>query len=296
MIIVNADDLGYSAHRDRGIFNCFKRGVISAASLIVNGPTSYNAAKTGQTVGLYMGLHLNLTEGYPISKTAVPLTNSNGIMYYKESFWKQCSNANENFSAAIVEETTAQIEKFRQLVGYYPKHIDGHQHIHIIPKVAKLVAPIFHKYGVLSVRIPDEDVENYTWLSDERYTRYQNRYIDAIKSRLIYKKYNIKAPECFVGLGICGRDMTHDRIENALKESFGIVEVMTHPGLVDKCIRNDIFDDDFDISLERLAEHNQLDYFKDKKLISWDVYSSTAHTPMLQSTVDTTLGIAHTAT
>ena len=296
MIIVNADDLGYSAHRDRGIFDCYAKGVISAASLIVNGPTSMDAAEVGRSVGLYMGLHLNLTEGHPISKKAALLTDSNGRMYYKESFWKRCANAEISFYDAIAQETVAQFETFRQLVGYYPTHVDAHQHIHVIPNVAEIIAPIFQGYGVHSVRIPDEDVEEYTWLPLERHLRYKNRCISAIQSRLVYQKYNIKAPECFVGLGIGGKNMTHERLENALKKSFGIVEVMTHPGLVEKCIQNELFNDSFDISLERLLEHNKLDYFKNIKLVNWNIYSSAAHAAMHRSTVDTTLGVAHTTT
>ena len=64
-LIINADDLGYSKHRDNGIFACFENSSISAASLIVNGPTSEAATERAKKLGLCLGLHLNLTEGSP---------------------------------------------------------------------------------------------------------------------------------------------------------------------------------------------------------------------------------------
>ena len=66
-LIINADDLGYSEHRDNGIFDCFQNGSISAASLIVKGPTSKSAAEKAKSLGLYIGLHLNLTEGLALT-------------------------------------------------------------------------------------------------------------------------------------------------------------------------------------------------------------------------------------
>ena len=72
-IIVNADDLGYSTHRDYGIFDCYRKGKISAASLIVNGPTAAAAAAQAMSEKLCIGLHLNLTEGHPVSSNVPSL-------------------------------------------------------------------------------------------------------------------------------------------------------------------------------------------------------------------------------
>ena len=44
-LIVTADDLGYSAERDAGIFEAFERGIVTQASLLVTGPTAAAAAR-----------------------------------------------------------------------------------------------------------------------------------------------------------------------------------------------------------------------------------------------------------
>jgi len=61
MLIINADDLGYSHHRDAGIFAAYRNGYISSASLLVNGTTSREAAKRAREIGMPVGLHLNLS-------------------------------------------------------------------------------------------------------------------------------------------------------------------------------------------------------------------------------------------
>jgi predicted glycoside hydrolase/deacetylase ChbG (UPF0249 family) len=66
-LIINADDFGFSNERDRGIIDSFVDGVLTSATLLVNGSTARSAVALAKTHGLPLGLHLNLTEGFPIS-------------------------------------------------------------------------------------------------------------------------------------------------------------------------------------------------------------------------------------
>lgn len=265
-IIVNADDLGYSTHRDYGIFDCYRKGKISAASLIVNGPTAAAAAAQAMSEKLCIGLHLNLTEGHPVSSNVPSLVQDSGQLYYKMSFWQLDFDIED-----ICRETIAQLELFRTLTGAYPQHVDGHQHVHIIPRIAEAIAPILKAYGVRSVRIPDEDVSDYSWLPTTQRERYHRRYITAVNARLIYQKQAIRAPHCFRGLGIGGALMSSERLDAALKGTFGTVEIMVHPGFsgTDSGCPTDIFNDIFDISPDRLIEMQMLQYFQKMELTDW---------------------------
>lgn len=270
-IVVNADDLGYSAHRDRGIFDCFQKGYISAASLMVNGPTAVAAAGQAVEVGLCMGLHLNLTEGAPVADNVSSLIHADGTMCYKNEFWAMSRNPSPTFLEDVKKEAVAQLERFKLLSGQYPIHVDGHQHVHIAPGVATVLAGVFATYGVTSVRIPDEDVSEMDWLPDEKRKRYENRYFYAIKARIIYKKHGIVAPECFVGLGLCGTDMTHERMTAALKNTYGMVECMVHPGHPGFMgTATEPFNDPFDTSPDRLHEYTMLNFFVDRILTEWN--------------------------
>ena len=272
-LIINADDFGYSENRDAGIIHAFECGAISAASLIVNGPTAEKASKKAKEVGLYLGLHLNLTEGCSLSGPS-KITKDNNELLYKYSFWNLIENGLQECLDSICDEVRAQMERFRTLTGKFPSHVDGHQHVHIFPGMAEILAPIFREYGVLSVRIPDEDVSNYEWLEPSRRKRYENRFPICMRSRLIYRKYNIRAPECFIGLGLMGTDMQANRFFNALEDVFGTVEWMVHPGYIG-VKRVGPFNDDFDISLGREHELNELKKIEHKiNLADWSVYST----------------------
>tara|TARA_B110000091_G_C13789907_1_gene465145 strand:+ start:145 stop:1050 length:906 start_codon:yes stop_codon:yes gene_type:complete len=272
IIIVNADDLGYSTHRDCGIFDCFRNNKISAASLLVNGPTAAQAAHTAAEEGLHLGLHLNFTEGQPVSSNVPSLVQASGYMYYKLTFWQRDFQIED-----ICRETVAQLEQFRTLTGHYPQHVDSHQHVHIIPRVAKAIAPILKKYGVTSIRIPDEDVSKYTWLPVRRWQRLTQRYATAINARHIYFKFGIVAPNCFRGLGIGGALMTKQRLESALEGTVGTVEIMVHPGLGGTA-QTDGFNDMFDLSQDRVNELKQLEYFSSVPLSDWSAALGKAST------------------
>jgi len=248
-LIVNADDLGYSPHRDRGIFQAFQDGVVTSASLIVNGASCQQAAKQAIGMGLEIGLHLNLTEGKPL--TNVPsLTNIQGVMHYKMKFLNHPVCKED-----IERETIAQLERFKELTGSYPHHIDGHQHAHIVPKIPEIIAPILQQYGVSSTRIPDQDLDKLDWIEDDVRTRYELRYLSAVNARLIYRQHGIRAPECFVGVGLCGTQMTPLRIKESLQGTYGTVELMVHPGhsSTGECAGCGVHDD-FDVDEGRKHE------------------------------------------
>jgi predicted glycoside hydrolase/deacetylase ChbG (UPF0249 family) len=251
-IIINADDLGYSSVRDRGIFECFKAGAITCASLIVNGPSAETAAKQAVDMGLPLGLHLNLTEGKPLS-TSPSLCDDQGNMFYKMLKLKKNMTDKE-----IIRECTAQLDRFRQLTGAYPIHVDGHQHVHILNGVPELIAPVLQRIGVRSVRIPDEDVSNMDWVSTERKKRYEDRFTMAVRARLIFRQYDILAPECFIGVGLCSTDMSQEHLNHCLSGTFGVVELMCHPGYGSTDTSERVFNDEFSRSSGRLYECRQL--------------------------------------
>ena len=268
-LIINADDLGYSSHRDAGIFECFEKKCLTSASLIVNGPTSESAARKAVEMGLFLGLHLNLTEGTPL--TEVPLlTGDDGEMYYKDNF--MALDAPNTCPELVVQETRAQLDQFKVLTGYSAKHVDGHQHVHIYPGMAELLAPVFQEYGVLSTRIPDEDLSKFEWVGGVRRKKYEMLFSTMVLARLTYKKYGVRAPECFVGLALGGLSLGQERLDSCMKETFGTIELMVHPGH-GGVLTGGSFSDSFDVSDGRLHECEQLQTLSIRPtLCDWSVY------------------------
>lgn len=264
MLIINADDLGYSPHRDAGIIVAFKNGYISSASLMVNGANATTVAYQAKAINMPVGLHLNLTEGTALTR-ATNLRDDKGCLLYKMNFW--WLKKTPEVLADILEETKAQVERFKELMGHYPTRIDGHHHVHIARHVPEVLAPYFQEIGVRHIRIPDQDPDKLTWLDADTLRRYETRYVPAIAARLVYCKHGLKTTTHFMGLGLAGQHMTIQRITNNISKCYGTIEFMVHPGFR---AREQLSSDPLDSDPGRYREYLVLKALKNKyKLIQW---------------------------
>lgn len=95
-IIINADDFGYSAERNKGIVESFVRGVVSSVSLLVNGSSALEAIALAKGNMMPLGLHVNLTEGRPLRKGHNTLTDESGFLRGKMGFREALRNGQIN--------------------------------------------------------------------------------------------------------------------------------------------------------------------------------------------------------
>src|ERR1043166_472236 len=80
-LIVNADDLGWTAGVNRGIAEAHRNGIVTSTSLLANGTAFRDGVKTaGELPGLGAGVHLNLSDGPPTApaQQVKTLLNENG--------------------------------------------------------------------------------------------------------------------------------------------------------------------------------------------------------------------------
>lgn len=81
-LIVTADDFGYDARRDEGIVECFTKGIVTRASLLVNGSSAKTTAvQLAKDNNIPLGIHLNLTEGEPIDDRNWTLKGKNSRFF-----------------------------------------------------------------------------------------------------------------------------------------------------------------------------------------------------------------------
>jgi predicted glycoside hydrolase/deacetylase ChbG (UPF0249 family) len=108
-VIFNADDLGYSHGINRGIAQAHDAGVVTAATLVVNGRAAEEAVRLArERPALSVGLHVNFT-------------NEAERLFDLED------------RDACRAELRAQYARFLDLVGRKPTHLDSHQHVHRHP-------------------------------------------------------------------------------------------------------------------------------------------------------------------
>lgn len=88
-LIVNADDFGYSYGINKGIIEAYKDGIVTSTSVMVNAIAAHEAVNLVNYPELSIGLHF-----YPDPQLS------------------------------LEQELKAQIDKFIQIVGINPDHID----------------------------------------------------------------------------------------------------------------------------------------------------------------------------
>lgn len=111
-IVVNGDDLGLSPGVNQGIVEAHERGVLTSASLLVELPASREGADLARDLpALSVGLHADLTDvgGQP---------GAGG-------------NAGERCRAVLGR----QLDRFQELVGRLPTHLDSHHDVHRDPRL-----------------------------------------------------------------------------------------------------------------------------------------------------------------
>lgn len=155
-LIVNADDFGYSVGVNDAILRSFERSLVSSTSLMANMPGFGHAAGLiGEHAVLQgkVGLHLNLTEGFPLSTSlrAHPLfcDSSGGFVYKRARPLFRLGGAERS---AIYEEMQAQLERLLA-AGIHPTHLDSHHHVHTEWAIAPLVCRLARVYGIRRIRL-----------------------------------------------------------------------------------------------------------------------------------------------
>lgn len=234
VLIVNADDLGYSDAGDACILRAFHEGLVTSATLLVTGPSAASAARRASEAGLPLGLHLNLTEGAPVtapsSMVSSLLDPSTGRFLGKHGLRRARPDAEH-----VHRETAAQLRMFSALVGRSPTHLDGHQHCHVIPGICEPVAKAMRDAGVTKTRLPLESAVRHWVMPAERRSFYVCVCAEARDALPVFEAHGVFAPSRFLGLSLMGADGCIERCWTALTSlPFGgkeseVCEWMVHP-------------------------------------------------------------------
>ena len=167
---MHADDLGLSQATNNAILQLARIGKLDGASLLVQGPAvsegvvAWKALQAEQP-DLELCLHLCLTEGpCAAAGAAVPdLINQNGHLKLSFGVWLSLSllpamhPRRRRVTRQLHEEIQAQIARFRQLCGAdAPLHVDGHQHVHLVPIVHDCLLQVSGKQKITWMRSTTE--------------------------------------------------------------------------------------------------------------------------------------------
>lgn len=159
-LIVNADDFGMAESVNQGISAAHTDGILTSASLLANGPAFRDATNLArQLPRLSVGLHVNLSQGKPISpvRQISTLVNAGGKLHLAPfPLWLGMITRRVRLEH-IQCEINAQIRKLFDS-GITPTHLDGHLHVHVLPQIFPLLTALAREFDIPYVRCPVENV------------------------------------------------------------------------------------------------------------------------------------------
>jgi predicted glycoside hydrolase/deacetylase ChbG (UPF0249 family) len=217
---------------NRGIVAAYERGIVTSTSIMATGPAFEHAVELARSrPGLAVGVHLVLTEHRPLvgASAAASLVEPGGRFapHVAQLLRKQLRG---RISLPEIRlELEAQLERVRD-AGIAPSHIDGHQHVHVLPKIAGVVAELAARHGVAAVRYPAERVRGYMLRS----FKHARRVAEQTALRLFCESSPLKPlrrSDDFVGFYFGGR-LDEANLATVLADlpAGRTVELMCHPG------------------------------------------------------------------
>lgn len=232
-IIINADDFGMSSSVNRGIVEAMTKGIVSSTTIMMNMPKAQEAIEMAKQHNITsIGIHLNLTKGYPLlSKEEIPLLvlDSGKVKDIRKEV------ITPEIKKQIKKEFIAQIDSF-YAHGLQPTHLDSHHHIHMLEGINEVVKELAIQYNL--------PTRSFNFNSSE----------------------NTETPPTpdFLDCAFYGSRVSTENLLNLLtKDNKGIVEIMTHPGYVDQELYEiSIYNDMRKVELDILSSPEVLEFVR----------------------------------
>lgn len=125
LLIVNADDFGFSPGVTAGIIEAHAHGIVTSTSMLVDTPFSQAAAVAAREHrDLSIGLH-------------ACLTHESGVSAINPDDTDRCR-----------AELRRQLEHFTELMERPPTHLDSHHHVHRDPRLRPLFVELADEHSL----------------------------------------------------------------------------------------------------------------------------------------------------
>lgn len=223
-LIFNADDFGYGFGINKGIIKAHTEGVVTSTSVMVFRLAAYEARELLNYPRLSVGLHFDITD--------------EGI---KADFMRKIPLSSTKIKK-IGEQFYQQIEKFVEIVGKEPDHLDAHHHVHFHLRIK----PLFEEYSQKH-NVPVRGFNDFNFIdSFFGWNRLKRTDLKSISVDSLFK------------------------ILSNLKD--GVNEIMCHPGLIDEGLRKiSRYLEEREKEVETLTNKRVIDFIRESgiELCSW---------------------------
>lgn len=194
-----------------GAIRAHREGVVTACSIVANGREFDDAvARLHDVPSLEVGVHLALVEERALT-TGAPMPRN----YVRFVLGRR---------GDVEPELRAQIEKVLT-TGLRVTHLNGHQHLHMLPRIRRVVERLAVEYGIGYVRVVNDRGGKSRRLSMavlSSLSRAKHGIIGTTAQRLPVMRT--------IGVAEAGH-LTASRIVELLDHVDGVTELVTHPGI-----------------------------------------------------------------
>jgi hopanoid biosynthesis associated protein HpnK len=237
ILIITGDDFGVSSLVNRAIIQAHQQGILTAASLMVNGGAFQEAvALARESPRLAVGIHITLVRGASTLSPGdlFPLVDRHGqfsknpvtagLRYFFE----------EGIRPLIEKEMEAQIRKFLS-AGLVPSHVDGHLQLHMHPTILEILLHLVQKYSIPAVRLPREPLA-VNLKADHRnpglkfFHTFVYRWLCSHAEKKL-RSLHLVFPDRFFGLLACGHMNESYLLKIIDNLEPGVTEMGMHPAL-----------------------------------------------------------------
>jgi chitin disaccharide deacetylase len=160
-LIVTADDVGLHPAMTSGALRCHLQGIVTACSVVANGEAFGDAVeRLRDAPTMSVGVHLTLVEELPLLKPfEIPsLVDTNGRLYRSFTRFVPRFFAGAIHLEDVERELRAQIEKVLAS-GLPVRHANGHQHLHLLPRIFDLLVRLCAEYQIPYIRTVSEETK-----------------------------------------------------------------------------------------------------------------------------------------
>ena len=233
-MIINADDFGLTKGINKAIIECYKKGIVTSASIMANGREFEDAVELSKkNDGLDLGIHLSLIGEAPIlvPEEIPSLMGRKGFLVENSFMFFKKYIAGKIDKNQIELELRAQIGKCLN-VNLKLNHINSHQHLHIIPGILDTVISLARYYGIPVIRYPYGFIAFMDFVSLRIFSQLVLNALSLI-SKARFEKECIMRTRYMAGFIHSGR-LNREILNNYI--AFlpdGITEICCHPGIVD---------------------------------------------------------------
>ncbi len=202
LLVVNADDFGFTRDVNEGILAAHLSGIVTATTLMATGAAFEHAVGLAlENPTLDVGCHLVLVGGSSLLPPCGALPGSTAGLIRALALRRMHP----------YEELRAQMHKLLD-AGLSPSHLDTHKHTHLLPQVAEAVGRIAEEFRIRWVRRPLA--------------------VPVLGSCLawILSRHGCRMTDRFEGFRLTGRLDTPALVGLLAQVRPGTTELMCHPG------------------------------------------------------------------